>query len=96
MTTTPEPGTVPTVPDRPFKLRTVNGSRIKYVIRVDGRAVGHLWRTSRDDRRSPWAYRIRIARGFFVYDLAGNGDTRTAAEAEVADHIRKILEELGE
>lgn len=87
--------TIPTVPDRPFKLRTVNGSRIKYVIRVDGRAVGHLWRTSRDDRRAPWAWRIRMVRGFFAYDLAGNADTRSAAEAELGDTIRKVLDELG-
>lgn len=90
------PGVMPAPPARPFKLRTVNGSRTNYVIRVDGRAVGQFWRTSRDDRRAPWAYRIRYARGLFIYDLSGNADTRTAAEAEIGNHIRKIQHELGE
>ena len=93
---TTEPGTRPTVPDRPFKLRTVKGSRTNYVIRVGDRTVGQFWRTSREDRRAPWAYRIRMTRGFYVVDLSGNADTRTAAEVEIAEHITKILREFGE
>lgn len=87
--------TIPTVPDRPYRLRTVNGSRLKFVIRVDGRAVGHLWRTARDDRRAPWAWRIRMVRGSLVYDFAGHDDSRSVAEAELADTIRRIIDESG-
>ena len=73
----------------------MKGSRTNYVIRVDDRAVGQFWRTSRDDRRAPWAYRIRMGAGSFIYDLSGNADSRTAAEVEIGQHITKILHELG-
>lgn len=85
-------------PEPLYRLRADRGSQIRYVVRIgDGtrenpdRAVGHLWRTSRDDRRAPWAYRLRLRVGQQVLHLEGEAASRRAAELEVGVIIRGAL-----
>jgi hypothetical protein len=92
----PNTVTIRRAADRPYRLRTVNGSRINYVVRVADRAVGRMWRTHRDDRRAPWAWRIRMSAGAHVYDLTGEAPDQAAAEVEVGSVITRILRELRE